>query len=192
MEQLKKLYCKLGNISNTELSFEQVYYQCFEKVKHKLIRLKSQKIENNEQLVNASVSKSINVYNLVDKLQPSLLPIHEWPSKSSSETIVEIMQCEYKQHEIANPLSILSVIKNETINIKDLNNKFCKYYKNKESSIPLPSLHNTEEELQCIKQLLYSWLSNKLLKKNKKDRYVCYYVIYIICSNYIFNIYYIF
>ena len=94
------------------------------------------------------------------------------------------MQYEYKQHEIPNPLNTLSVIKHEEINIKDLNDKFLKYYKNKESSIALPSLHNTEEELNCIKQLLYSWLLNKL-SKNKKDRYVCFCIIYI----YIFRLY---
>ena len=37
------------------------------------------------------------------------------------------------------------------VGIKELNEKYCNYYKNKSSSIPLPSLHNTE--LLCFKEL---------------------------------------
>ena len=66
----------------------------------------------------------------------------------------------------------------EFVGIKELNKKHCSDYKNK-LSIPLPSLHNTEEELLCIKELLFSWITKQLVPKNKSTRYVCDCILYV-------------
>ena len=51
-------------------------------INHRIIRLPSKFNEDQQQLRNAPKSRSAYVYNLVEDLQPPLLPIDQWPSNA--------------------------------------------------------------------------------------------------------------
>ena len=160
MDQLYDTYYQFGKINDKTLSFNDVYSRCFDSVKHRLIRLPSASIQNKEQLVAATTARAPYVYNLCSDLQPPLLPMDTWTSNGAPNQKLRIIKHQFNQHHTSNPLNRLDVVGTELVDMAELNKTYCRYYKNKSSGIQIPQLHNTEQELVCIKQTLLQlcWL----------------------------------
>ena len=186
MQQLYDLYSQLGGITDKSLTFEQVYSQCFDKVKHKIIREQSVPITTKSKLVEATTKRSPCIFNLSPNLQPDLLPFTEWTSNAPQQQQFDIIEHKYKQYDNKIPLTQMEFVGKKSYDIKEINKKYINYYKNKSTNtnnITFPSINNREEELSSMKKLLLTWLLQKVAPTNASTKYVCVISIYYLLCN---------